>query len=259
MPDKLLSATAPVYAVADFYATVEQEALATFGKPIFLLRLAHPPQLVHAHLTSLRPMPHRLYNWEQLFEATEALQQTNPLIKWVHIVGDWPEINCFEDLVRIFQQLGLQISLNTYGTVALSTNAAVWISDLYVILKPGLTPLRSILEEAREIRLYYTNDQTDDFRILLNWWVSEYGRSSKLLGKTYVMPFDLEPETIKGTLDFCLQNGVRFFVPMCRLANYDLHLQTNPKSVEIFHLQDAQKAKGSDPYPRLKQAQTVTL
>lgn len=240
----------PTYQVGDIYATIESEAFDRAGEPIILIRLVHPPSLVHTHLTSLRPMPSVTYTLSELMQKIHDICGTwGSWALSVHLVGDAPELNNFPQLVNALFSKGHKVLLNSYGCWSLSNSVLERIESLYLIPKPGLIPTPEALHKAKEIRCYI-NKEGDDFSVLMEWLLAQRDIRHKL----FAMPFTLDPDCVKTTIEFCLRNHVRAQIPLCRVMNIDADFM-GPNGMEVvnaFHLQDRMQPKdgGGDPYPR---------
>ncbi len=243
----------PTYCIGDMYATVEQEAFDTAGEPIILVRMVHPPSLVHAHLTSLRPMPSTTYTLSELHQQLNSLDKGGN-IKLVHLVGDALELNNFEQLIASLWTWGYQILLNSYGSFPLPPETLTPIRSLYVIAKPGLLPTIRALKAAKEVR-GYIKEPEDEFEQQLRWLHGPMHQYTA--GKLFAMPFTLEQQCVDDTIQFCLSTGIRFQAPLCRVANLDVNFQGlhGKEVVDTFHAQDKYplpySGSNPDPYPRI--------
>jgi len=217
------------YRIADLYKTIEGEAFDNLGKTIVLVRMAFPHGLKYAHLLPERELPAKDMTQIEVIEAISACGSSLP----VHFINDEPILCGIQSLLPLLG--GRELYLNTGGFIPIPLETLAKFSSIYIWSRPGLRPITHLMDMATEIRAYwkpgdpiYTNHVDALDRVL----------TPDMRQKAFLVPHNIDPETIRATVDKAMGLRWRFAVHLASLLpDLDKHLQSNPESELIIHKQ----------------------
>lgn len=226
-----MSCQEELFHIADIYRTVEMEAYDYLGRTIVLVRCVFPPGIKYAHLVPDREIPHETYTLEQAFKNITRLADSKNTP--IHFINDDPALH-MQGLLHALVSEGYKVILNTYGFFPIADQVLDNLTSLYLITRPGMYLLLSLLYRATEIRAYWKpGDSTINEHAECVWQLCH---TASAADRFVLVPYSPDLETIQRTIDQAMLWGCRVGLhPASILPDVDKHLQGNPASEEVIH------------------------
>jgi organic radical activating enzyme len=242
-----------VYNVADAYATVHAEGYAHGGKPVILVRLGMPNGWKYNYVENLRPLKTTKYSTPELVDKINQLQKATGSITnlEVHLCGNDPAYNDLQPLVHMLSNIGYPISIDTSGALLLPSSILGKVAQVTVYARPGLPLYEAMLHIAEEIRFAFTAYHDEFHRFLIEMIEAYPAKTDKFM----VCPTSKEPKVINDAIQVCLENNIRFHIPLYKaMPDFDAGFQGNKDASKTFWqtFQGQNAVAQDDPKPVLR-------